>query len=160
MVEKKLEFILTEHNPPEVDKQLIFFHSEEIQFSLEKEVEISDWIKKVIILENNTLGVINYVFCSDKYLLKLNQDYLNHDNYTDVITFNYVADSVISGDIFISVDRVTDNASQNQITLTTELHRVMIHGVLHLIGYNDKTTEEAQEIRDKEDYYLTLLSQN
>ena len=141
-----------------MDKKLIFFHSEEIEFSLGKEGEISNWIKNAISLENKTLGAINYIFCSDAFLLKLNQDYLNHDTYTDVITFNYVHDSLISGDIFISLDRVTDNAIQNQIPFTTELYRVMIHGVLHLIGYNDKTTEEAREIRDKEDYYLTLLS--
>ena len=99
-------------------------------------------------------------FCSDNYLLKINQDYLKHDTYTDVITFNYVEENVISGDIFISIDRIKENASKVGIDFNMELARVAIHGILHLIGYNDKSSEETQEIRAKEDFYLTLLPEN
>ena len=143
-----------------MSNQSIYFHSEEIGFRISSAENISDWIEKSILLENKELGVVNYIFCPDDYLLKINQDYLNHDTFTDVITFNYVEGDSISGDIFISIDRINDNAVQNKVEFESELHRVMIHGILHLIGYNDKTTEEAREIRDKEDFYLTLLAKN
>lgn len=90
----------------------------------------------------------------------MNQSYLEHDTFTDVITFNYVEGSLISGDIFISIDRIEENAKSFEVDPHKELHRVIIHGVLHLLGYNDKTPEEAQEIRAKEDFYLTLLAKN
>ena len=138
------------------DNQKIFFHSEDVSFKLTNSSSISQWIKTAISLEKKELGDLNFVFCSDQYLLKLNQDYLNHDTFTDIITFNYVTGPIISGDIFISTERVQENAKESSIPFLNELSRVIIHGVLHLIGYNDKTNAEAQEIRAKEDFYLTL----
>lgn len=135
----------------------IFFHTEEIIFKLANQPQIESWIQQSILLENKEIGDLNFIFCSDNYLLKLNQQYLSHNTFTDIITFNYVDKSIISGDVFISVERVTENASQSSIDFQKELSRVIIHGILHLIGYNDKTNEEAQEIRAKEDFYLTLL---
>ena len=135
----------------------IFFHSEKVVFELLDPPSIKKWLLQAISLENKSIGPLNFVFCSDNYLLQLNQQYLDHNTFTDVITFNYVEGSVISGDIFISIDRVKENAEQSSTSFTNELYRVIIHGVLHLIGYNDKTDEEAQEIRAKEDFYLTLL---
>ena len=102
------------------------------------------------------LGEINVVFCSDQYLLKLNQQYLNHNTFTDIITFDYVEGETISGDLFISVERVKENAQKASLPFANELNRVIVHGLLHLMGYNDKTDQETQEIRAKEDFYLTL----
>lgn len=134
--------------------------NEDIDFTLENSKETINWITNTIKSENKILGEINIIFCSDKYLLELNQNYLKHDTFTDVITFDYVEDTIISGDIFISIERVEENANNLNTPLTSELLRVMIHGVLHLIGYSDKTVEEQQEIRGKEDFYLALLREN
>lgn len=132
------------------------FHSEDISFSLPNPSACKAWAKKCIGLENKQLGEVNVVFCSDQYLLKLNQQYLNHDTYTDIITFDYVEGEIISGDLFISIERVKENAQKASLTFANELNRVIIHGLLHLMGYNDKTKQETQEIRAKEDFYLTL----
>ncbi len=103
-----------------------------------------------------TIGEITYVFVSDEYLLKMNQDHLDHDYYTDIITFNYNQDNEISGDLFISIDRIKDNANKISVTFAEELKRVMIHGVLHLIGYNDSSEEEKTEMRNQENKCLEL----
>lgn len=137
----------------------IYFFNEDIDFTLKNQHIISNWISIVISQENKTLGEINYIFCSDNYLLELNQNYLKHDTYTDVITFDYVEGNLISGDIFISIDRIVENAKNIETTFDNELSRVMIHGVLHLIGYRDKTPDELQVIRGKEDFYLALQSE-
>jgi rRNA maturation RNase YbeY len=134
----------------------IHFHQENTNFSLPSEHNTENWIIKAIRKEKKTCGELNFIFCSDEYLLGINQTHLNHDTYTDIITFNYVEGDRISGDIFISTDRVKENASKFNIPFLHELHRVIIHGVLHLIGYDDKSTVDAQEIRLKEDFYLTL----
>jgi rRNA maturation RNase YbeY len=118
---------------------------------------LKKWIEDTIIAENKTPGTINYIFCSDPYILKINIDYLNHNYYTDIITFNYCANNIISGDIFISLDTVKSNAKEYNQTFEKELQRVIIHGVLHLLGYNDKTESELFEMRQKEDFYLNLL---
>lgn len=115
------------------------------------------WLEKLIISEGKKPGEIQYIFCDDDYLLKVNQDFLQHDYYTDVITFDYVKGKTISGDIFVSLPRISENAVNIQKDFNSELHRVLAHGLLHLCGYKDKTDEEISEMRRKEDYYLTLL---
>ncbi|WP_294315327.1 rRNA maturation RNase YbeY [uncultured Chryseobacterium sp.] len=112
------------------------------------------WLKDLILSEEKKLGEINYIFCDDKYLLKVNQDYLQHDYYTDIITFDYVKGKTISGEIFVSLQRISDNASSLSRDYEEELRRVLAHGILHLCGYKDKTEEEKKQMREKEDHYL------
>ncbi len=116
------------------------------------------WLEHIILSEGKKMGDINYIFCDDEYLLKINQDYLQHDYYTDIITFDYVKGKKISGDIFVSVTRVSENAPLLSKSFEEELHRVMAHGVLHLCGYKDKTEDEIKEMRSKEDFYLNAIS--
>lgn len=117
---------------------------------------IEHWLKQVISNERKKVGDINYILCDDDYLLKINQDYLQHDYYTDIITFDYVKGSTINGDIFVSLSRISDNASTLSKSYDEEFRRVLVHGVLHLCGYKDKTEQEASEMRNKEDEYLNL----
>ena len=131
----------------------ISFHYE-TDFLLENTENYIKWIKDVIIEENKELGEVNYIFCDDKYLLGKNIKYLDHDTLTDIITFNYCEGDMISSDIMISVERVMENSSIFENSFSKELNRVMIHGILHLIGYNDKTDGEKEIIRKKEDYYV------
>ncbi|ALR32118.1 MULTISPECIES: rRNA maturation RNase YbeY [Chryseobacterium] len=112
------------------------------------------WLEDIILSEGKKLGEINYIFCDDEYLLKVNQDYLQHDYYTDIITFDYVKGKTISGEIFVSLQRISDNASTLSREYEEELRRVLAHGILHLCGYKDKTEEEEQLMRSKEDHYL------
>lgn len=135
---------------------MIDFHCE-IKFVLKNQRELKKWIEDVIISENKELGYINYVFCSDEYLLKRNIKYLNHDTLTDIISFNYCEGDIINSDIMISIDRIKENSIIFENSFSKELHRVMIHGVLHLIGYNDKTKKEKQKMREREDFYLKKL---
>ncbi len=143
----------------EEDEPDIFFETEEIDFILPNADRISGWIKAVIDLEEKQLHQLTYIFCSDEYLHELNLEYLDHDTYTDIITFPYSEPPLIEGDIFISIGRVRDNAAQLDLTFEEELHRVMIHGVLHLCGYADKSPEEAQRMRQKENIALRMLSE-
>jgi len=136
----------------------IDFHNIDIEFSLDHQPKLRRWIKSAIISEGKIPGELDFSFMSDLALLQVNKDYLNHDYFTDVITFEYNQDETISGDILISVDRVKENASKLSINYHDELHRVMIHGVLHLCGYKDKTEAEQLNMRAKEDYYLSLRS--
>lgn len=119
---------------------------------------INNWIKETVISEGKTLGDISFIFCSDNYLLEVNKQYLNHDYFTDIITFDYVENDIISGDIFISCDRVKENATAFEKTFENELSRIIIHGVLHLLGYKDKVKKDKLMMTQKEDFYLTLLS--
>ena len=112
------------------------------------------WLKDIIKKENKTLGELVYIFCNDDYLLEKNIKYLNHNTLTDVITFDYCLDKIISGDILISVERVRENSESYNVSFSEELNRVMVHGLLHLLGYNDKNPEEKGIIRKKENYYL------
>lgn len=112
------------------------------------------WLEDIILSEGKKLGEINYIFCDDEYLLKVNQDYLQHDYYTDIITFDYVKGKTISGEIFVSLQRISDNASSLSREYEEELRRVLAHGILHLCGYKDKTEEEEYLMRSKEDHYL------
>jgi rRNA maturation RNase YbeY len=141
-----------------VKRTLIYFFSEDIDFILPGKIKVRRWITNAISLENKELGSINYIFCSDHYLHNLNLKFLNHDTLTDIITFdNSGKRNEISGDIFISINRVRENSGKFQNKFTQELFRVMIHGILHLIGYSDKTKTESSIMRQKEDYYLSLL---
>lgn len=134
----------------------IYFSSENLNFELEKESKVKKWISAVVNAQNRRVGNINYLFCDDAYLININRTYLNHDTYTDIITFDYVEGNVVSGDIMISVERVKENATLFSTTFEQELHRVVIHGVLHLLGQADKTDEEATEMRKKEEAALAL----
>jgi len=120
--------------------------------------QVSNWIAGVIQAHNIQIEEINYIYCSDKYLLEVNQQYLNHDYYTDIITFDNreQLENPMEADIFISIDRVRENAADMKSTFTDELHRVMIHGVLHLLGQGDKTTSEKAEMRKREEASLSL----
>jgi rRNA maturation RNase YbeY len=137
----------------------INFFSEKIRFKLLNAKKTASWIKSVVKKEGCTLNSLNYVFCSDDFLKEINIQYLGHDTYTDIVTFNFNPSKVqIEGEIYISVDRVRDNSKTFKSNLQTEMHRVIIHGVLHLIGYNDKTKREKSLMREKEDSYLSLLN--
>ncbi len=136
---------------------MILFHSE-TDFTIENKSLYKKWIKSCILKEDRRPGAINYIFCDDAYLLKINQKYLNHDNYTDIISFDYSEGNKLSGDIFISIESVKANAKKFDSGLENELSRVLIHGVLHFIGYKDKTEKEKLEMRKQEDYYLSLRS--
>ncbi|MGE8556363.1 MAG: rRNA maturation RNase YbeY [Chryseobacterium jejuense] len=116
--------------------------------------DYKQWLEDLILSEGKKLGEINYIFCDDEYLLKINQDYLQHDYYTDIITFDYVKGKTISAEIFVSLQRISDNASTLSRDYEDELRRVLAHGILHLIGYKDKTEEEEKEMRRMEDVYL------
>jgi len=118
--------------------------------------ELSKWLEQIIIREKKISGDIVCVFCDDKYLLEKNIKYLNHDYLTDVITFDYCEDRTISGDILISVERVRENAKSYNISFFTEIKRVIVHGLLHLLGYDDKTNSSKKEMTNKEDFYLNL----
>ena len=139
--------------PGASDAPLIAFHSEDVPFELPFEEAAAEWLLAVAAAEQKPLDEVNYIFCSDEHLRQINIEYLDHDYYTDVITFPYDEDS-ICGDIFISIDRVRDNAEQLQAPFLHELSRVMVHGVLHLAGYYDHTDEQEAAMRAKEDFYL------
>jgi rRNA maturation RNase YbeY len=140
-----------------VNKIEINFFTEELTFILPQKKNIRKWIEEIIHRENKKPGILNFIFCSDAYLLDLNIKYLNHNTFTDVITFDQSLDGTdISGDIYISIDRIKENAKTFKTRFNSELNRVMCHGILHLIGYNDKTSEESRIIKGKEDYYLSL----
>ena len=126
-------------------------------FSLKTEAAVTSCIKALVKQELREIDAITIVFCDDNYLHKINLEFLDHDTYTDIITFDYSAGNEIFGEIYISVDRVSENAKKYKQTFENEIHRVMIHGVLHLCGYKDKLTEEKQIMRDKENHYLSLL---
>lgn len=137
----------------------INFFSEEIDFKLKNKKQLRSWIEETIVAENYTLKEVNYIFCSDAYLLKINQEYLQHDTYTDIITFdNSELENEVVSDIFISIKRVSENASTYQLTMLEELYRVMIHGALHLSGYKDKSAKDKKLMREKENFYLSHLS--
>lgn len=126
------------------------------EFNLSEPNTVRDWLSMVVDEEQKKTDQLVYIFCDDKYLHKLNVQFLNHDTYTDVITFDDSLGNQLSGEIYISVERVKENASSFGVSFEEELHRVMVHGLLHLCGYKDKTEEETLEMRRKENYYLSL----
>ena len=127
-----------------------------IGFELENQKNISDWIEKTIIEEGFKVGELSYLFVSDEELLETNKTFLQHDYYTDIISFDYTLGKLISGEMHLSIDRIKDNAKQFSNSFKDELHRVIIHGILHYCGYKDKTESEQKTMRAKEDYYLSL----
>ena len=136
---------------------MVEFFCEDIEFSPSTPEALINWITKVVESEQHLVGTINFIYCSDSYLLNINQTYLNHHTYTDIITFDQSTSSdSVAGDIYISIDQVKSNAVKYQESFNRELKRVMVHGVLHLLGYNDKSVEEQQEMRKKEEAYLSL----
>ena len=136
----------------------ISFFTEDISYSLKNKTIVRTWISETIVEEGYQLSELNFILCSDEYLLRINQDFLQHDDYTDVITFDNSEElKTIVGDIFISIDRIKENAKQFQSTTFNELCRVMIHGTLHLLGYKDKTKAAKALMTEKEDYYLAQL---
>jgi len=132
---------------------MIHFNSEN-QFILNNQAAIGEWISNVILSEKFKEGDINYVFCDDAYLHKLNVEFLSHDTLTDIISFDYSVGKIIHGDVFISIERVRENAQIFSVPFSSELHRVLVHGVLHYCGYKDKTEEDKRTMRAKEDLYL------
>ena len=135
----------------------IYFHREGVVLEL-NESNASNWIEKSIIALGLEPSEISIIFCDDEYLRTINTQYLGHNYYTDIITFDYSSNNQISGDLFVSTDRVNENAHKNNVTFIDELYRVIIHGVLHLCGFNDKSDEEKVEIRKKENYFLNLIN--
>ncbi len=133
------------------------FFSEDITYNFRNKKQTISWIDDSIINEKRLLGDINIIFTSDKYLLDINKQYLKHNYFTDIVTFNYCENNVINGDIFISIESVKNNSTRFDVNFTTELKRVIIHGVLHLIGYDDQNDEEKAKMREKENYYLDRL---
>ena len=126
-------------------------------FKLKYEIKISNWISSVISSEEFKQGEINYIFCEDDYLHKLNVEFLEHDSLTDIISFDYSVGKELHGDIFISVDRVKENASKFKVTFEEELNRVIVHGILHFCGFKDKSDDEKKLMREKENEYLSKL---
>ena len=138
----------------------IDFFFEDIQpFSIQNN-HIHKYVNSLIFNELKESGDISIIFCSDEYLLEMNKQYLSHNYYTDIITFDYVEVNIISGDLFISFDRIIDNAKQFDTELIREVYRVVFHGILHLIGYNDKTDDEQKQMTKKENFYLGKVDFN
>mgnify|MGYP002623122043 CR=1 FL=1 len=135
---------------------MVSFFTEDINFSFNEKRRTARWIKLVAESEVRRLGDISVIFCSDPYILDINLKYLQHDYYTDIITFDYCEGDKLSGDLFISIDSVRENAVTYGSEFTDELNRVIVHGVLHLIGYDDHTDEDIATMRSKENYYLSL----
>jgi len=137
----------------------IYFHTESpLKFNLKAKRKHKAWLQSIVEDADYSLGEINIVFCDDDYLLKINREHLNHDYYTDIITFDYCEEEVVSGDLFISLDRVKDNADQLELDWKQELRRVMVHGVLHLLGQSDKSSKQEKKMRAAEDAALKKLS--
>lgn len=135
----------------------VFFHNEDVDFPFHQKNKKKRWLKDVIEHLDFKLGNISVIFCSDDYLLSLNKKHLNHNYYTDVITFNYCSNETISGDIFVSVDRVRAFSIDTNTPFLSEINRVIVHGVLHLCGFDDKKPDEILKMRKLEDLYLTKL---
>jgi len=137
----------------------INFFQEEVSFQLSHPDILKGWISTIIQNAKQSFDTINFIYCSDNYLLEINKEYLDHDYYTDIITFDNKEDddSALDADIFISIDRVKENATQLNLPFEQELHRVMVHGILHLLGHKDKTEEQKNEMRESEEASLSLL---
>ena len=134
----------------------ILFYNEEVDYELQNKEDLKNWIRSVASKEGKSIGALNIVLCTDEYLHALNVEFLDHDTLTDIITFPSETED-LSGDIFISLDRIKENANIYRVDLSNELHRVIIHGVLHMCGYEDKSQEQRLEMRQKEEESLRLL---
>jgi len=131
----------------------------ETEFEIKESQIWIDWVTECMKNEGKSIEELNYIFCDDEYLLEINRQYLDHDYYTDVIGFDNSYDDTLTGDIFISVERIADNATQNNVPFDNELARVMIHGILHFAGYPDKEDEQKRIMTEKEDFYLNRFKQ-
>lgn len=138
----------------------IQFYNEDVPLPKLKKRKSTKWIKLTILSEGKRVGDISFIFCSDNYLLEVNKTYLDHDYFTDIITFDYVEGMLINGDIFISVDRVLENSVEFKTTFEDEMNRILIHGILHLVGYKDKNKKDKLLMTEKEEFYLKLLNDN
>ncbi|MDO9255699.1 MAG: rRNA maturation RNase YbeY [Bacteroidales bacterium] len=134
---------------------MISFSTAEIEFNLTNKLKVKAWVKSILEAEKKMAGDITYIFCNDDYLGSMNEKYLKHDTLTDIITFDYSEKGILSGDIFISIERIKENAESFKTGFDAELGRVMAHGVLHLSGYKDKAAADKKEMRSKEDFYLS-----
>lgn len=139
-----------------MNEEIINFYSEN-DFELQHSSQFEVWIKEVIASEGKKAGEISFIFCNDEYLLEINQQYLDHDTYTDIISFDNSVGNILNGDIFISTERVAENASEYGVTFEEEIKRVIVHGVLHFCGYKDKSKEEAQLMRTKEEEKMKMF---
>lgn len=139
-----------------MNEEIINFYSEN-SFELEHQASYENWIKEVISSEGKKTGEISFIFCDDEYLLKINQDYLDHDTYTDIISFDNSVGNILNGDIFISTERVAENADEFGVLFSEELRRVLVHGILHFSGYKDKTPEEQKIMRAKEEEKMKMF---
>lgn len=135
---------------------MVSYFQEDIRFELKGKALNNRWLKMVAESEVKKLGPLSIIFCSDNYILDINIKYLQHDYFTDIITFDYCEGDLVSGDLFISIDSVQENALHYNVKFEDELDRVMVHGLLHLIGYDDHTPEETALMRQKEDYYISI----
>jgi probable rRNA maturation factor len=135
---------------------MIEFHYE-TTFQLDNEKAFISWLSEIVASEQFLMGDVNFIFCNDEYLLKVNQEYLNHDTYTDIITFDYSEGKTLHGDVFVSIERVKENALSFEVGFQDELLRVMSHGVLHLSGYKDKSDKDAALMRKKEDEKMAMF---
>lgn len=135
---------------------MVRYYNEDIKFDFKQRLSNNRWLKFVAGSELKTLGNVNIIFCSDNYILDVNMQYLQHDYFTDIITFDYCEGKVLSGDLFISVDSVRENAAFYGTEFKDELNRVIVHGLLHLIGYDDHSEDDIKVMRSKEDYYLSF----
>lgn len=136
----------------------ICYHNNEVTFSLRHKRKINEWIMQIVMLHKRTVGNISFVFCSDTYILDINRQYLNHDYYTDVITFDYSLGELIEAEVFISLDTVRSNANYYGVSFEEEIHRVIIHSVFHLLGFNDSTEVERTVMTQQENFALDVLS--
>lgn len=137
----------------------IIYNNQDTNYKLKHKRAISAWLKELVAYEDKRIGEVSIILCSDSYILEVNKEYLNHDYFTDIITFDYCEGEMIIGDLFISVDTVRSNAEEYGVLFHVELLRVIAHGVLHLMGYKDKSAEESKIMREKEDWALSLWSQ-
>jgi probable rRNA maturation factor len=136
----------------------IYFHSENIKFLLQGKRKIKNWLKIVCEDHNCKVGNVNVIFVDNRKILEINNTYLKHNYYTDIITFDYSANNIVAGDLYINVDSVKENSLEYKVEFSIEIYRVIVHGLLHLLGYNDFTPEEKVVMREKEDHYINFLS--
>jgi len=135
----------------------VYFHNEGVSFVFKNKKAVSSWLSSVVKSFKQEVGTLNFIFCTDEYLLTINKSYLNHNHYTDIITFDYCEENKVSGDLFISIERVKEYSLKNNIEFNNEIHRVIVHGVLHLCGLNDKTEREKEKMRAQENKFLALF---
>jgi probable rRNA maturation factor len=138
---------------------MIIFQNEQVNFQYKNVNQVKKWIKEIIEAEGKKAGDLTFVFCSDEYLLKFNKSFLNHDTFTDIITFDYTEGKKISGDIMISIERILENALKFNVTVQDEIFRVMSHGVMHLCGYKDKSRKDKDIMRGKEEQCLARIAE-